>query len=271
MARKSIDTNVLRFLYGKSGNKCAFPDCCEPIFEEDGTLTGECCHIEAYSVKGPRYNPITTLEQKNSADNLILLCSRHHKIIDLCPKKYTVEQLKEFKYNHEQQYSRETRVLNDTMLSALRHSMEHYWSELVRIDSCDDVGLKMKIDVNCDILGLLEEVENSFTRVEMHIESIQCSDNDMESDLRKLCYYAGLDYSKIEKVPYTDNPFCNRHWEIYNLAFPNCLNRLKLNYLQLCVKLLEHLTKTESFAYNELLEQYKMRLQKHHEENYFND
>ena len=31
----------MRFLYGKSGNKCAFPDCCEPIFEDDGTLTVE--------------------------------------------------------------------------------------------------------------------------------------------------------------------------------------------------------------------------------------
>lgn len=41
MIRKSIPNITLRFLYGKSGNKCAFPDCNEPIFEDNGLLTGK--------------------------------------------------------------------------------------------------------------------------------------------------------------------------------------------------------------------------------------
>ncbi len=41
MTRKSIPNITLRFLYGKSGNKCAFPGCNEPIFEDNGLLTGK--------------------------------------------------------------------------------------------------------------------------------------------------------------------------------------------------------------------------------------
>lgn len=49
MSRKNIPTNTLRFLYGKSGNKCVYPSCNEPIFGDNGLLTGKLlgksCHM----------------------------------------------------------------------------------------------------------------------------------------------------------------------------------------------------------------------------------
>ncbi len=69
--RNKIPVNTLRLLYAHSGNCCAFEGCCNPIFEDDGTLTGECCHIEAYSSHGARYNERLTNEEKNGYDNLI--------------------------------------------------------------------------------------------------------------------------------------------------------------------------------------------------------
>ena len=80
--RKAIKPETYRVLYARSGNKCAFPGCCTPIFEDNNQLTGECCHIEAYSEGGPRFNMSLSDDDKNSYDNLILMCSRHHKIID---------------------------------------------------------------------------------------------------------------------------------------------------------------------------------------------
>lgn len=50
--RKAIKPDTYRVLYARSGNKCAFPGCCTPIFEDNNQLTGECCHIEAYSEGG---------------------------------------------------------------------------------------------------------------------------------------------------------------------------------------------------------------------------
>ena len=74
MTRKKISHNTLRFLYAKSGNNCAFPGCTMPIFEDDGLLTGECCHIEALSKGGARYNEATSEEEKNDESNLVLMC-----------------------------------------------------------------------------------------------------------------------------------------------------------------------------------------------------
>lgn len=270
MARKSIDANTLRFLYGKSGNNCAFPDCCEPIFEDDGTLTGECCHIEAFSQGGARFNPDTTTEDKNAEDNLILLCARHHKIIDTHPQEYTTERLREMKQTHEQQYSRGARELNNHMLFALQRSMAEYWNKLQLIDAQDTTDLKIKINPTLCIADLFRETENAFDRIVSNIDFLEQSDRDIEIELKQLCRQAGVDFSKFENIPYYDNPFCFRHWEAHNLALPNWIKHTKLFYFELCVKMLEILA-VQDPTYNEQLEQYKQKLREFHEHNYYNN
>lgn len=39
--------DVLRELYLKSGNQCAFPYCVRPMMNSDGEFVGQICHIEA--------------------------------------------------------------------------------------------------------------------------------------------------------------------------------------------------------------------------------
>ena len=68
MTRKPISQSTYRLLFAHCGNKCAFETCSNPIFEDDGTLTGECCHIHAYSKSGPRYDPMQTNEDRNGYD-----------------------------------------------------------------------------------------------------------------------------------------------------------------------------------------------------------
>ena len=41
-----------------------------------------------------------TLDERNSEPNLLLLCKRHHKIVDDDPNAYTVEQLVSIKRAH---------------------------------------------------------------------------------------------------------------------------------------------------------------------------
>ena len=221
MARRSIDPNTLRFLYGKSGNKCAFPGCCEPIFEDDGTLTGECCHIEAYSANGPRYNSNTTIEQKNSEANLIMLCSRHHKIVDTHPQEYTVERLTEFKHNHELKYSRETRALNEKMLFSLVESMRKYWIELQDIDEKADNHLKIPINVNVGVESLMSVLVDFFEEFEFIINQLRYDDMTTLDDLKSLCEAADVDFAQFDKIPCYENPLWNRSWELLNLAYPN--------------------------------------------------
>lgn len=92
-------------LWGRFGNKCAFPKC-EKILIEDKTdtdnesLIGEEAHIVAKHSNGPRGKSYLTSGERDSYDNLILLCKNHHKIIDDQPNKYTVDFLHKIKKEH---------------------------------------------------------------------------------------------------------------------------------------------------------------------------
>lgn len=99
MAEPSLPT--IKRLFAMSGNACAFPGCQVPIVEKSGVVTGEISHIKAQGVNGPRYNPEQTDEQRHSYENLILLCRRHHKIVDDEVDLYDVDALKEMKSLHE--------------------------------------------------------------------------------------------------------------------------------------------------------------------------
>lgn len=88
---------TIRRLFALSGNACAFPDCPSPIVEAEGTITGEICHMRAQSRGGPRYEASQSEQERHAFENLILLCRRHHKIIDAEPDIYSVEVLEEMR------------------------------------------------------------------------------------------------------------------------------------------------------------------------------
>lgn len=93
---------VIKRLFALSRNKCAFPECGAPMVEESGTATGEICHIKAASPGGSRFDPKQTDGERHGASNLLLLCARHHKVVDTELRKYTVAILEALKRKHEQ-------------------------------------------------------------------------------------------------------------------------------------------------------------------------
>ncbi|HRI93905.1 MAG TPA: HNH endonuclease signature motif containing protein [Accumulibacter sp.] len=92
---------TIRRLFALSGNRCAFPGCSLPLVESAGTVTGEICHIKARSKDGPRYDGSQTDGERHAFENLILLCRRHHKVVDSEPDLYSAEALQEIKSIHE--------------------------------------------------------------------------------------------------------------------------------------------------------------------------
>jgi hypothetical protein len=128
--RSAIPEREVKRLYAVSGNRCAFTRCdqllCEPgVAGEPGVVTGEMAHIVAASRQGPRGRAVLDEEERNSAENLILLCERHHKIVDRRPRTYTVDVLIEMKRRHEAPFL-ETPVpagpavmVSETLLSSL--------------------------------------------------------------------------------------------------------------------------------------------------------
>ncbi len=93
---------TVKRLFAFSRNRCAFPQCDTPLVEESGTITGIICHIRARSRGGPRFDPKQSPNERHAFENLILMCSRHSKVIDSEPLRYTTKVIKGFKAAHEQ-------------------------------------------------------------------------------------------------------------------------------------------------------------------------
>lgn len=103
MSRLPLKTSTVKKLFALSGNICAYPNCNEHIVDNSGNILGEICHIEAAEQLGERYNIASNDEERRSYENLILMCSKHHKITNDVDK-YKTELLKQYKATHEKTY-----------------------------------------------------------------------------------------------------------------------------------------------------------------------
>src|SRR3954454_2622501 len=104
-----ISVKTHKMLWGRSGNRCAFPGCGQfLVAEEEGTapsVVGFETHIVARADGGPRGAAGLTAEERDSLANLLLLCGTHHKIVDDQPEAYTAERLREIKRSHEERFA----------------------------------------------------------------------------------------------------------------------------------------------------------------------
>jgi len=96
---------TVRKLFAMSLNRCAFPGCDVAMIDpQTMTMIGEVCHIKAASKGGPRYDLTQHNQERHGYDNLILMCSMHHKVIDSAEtlSEFSPEHLQTLKRKHEQ-------------------------------------------------------------------------------------------------------------------------------------------------------------------------
>ena len=95
---------ILRELFLKSGNECAFPGCNHKIISSNGVFLAQICHIEAANEGGQRFNENQTNEERRAFNNLLLMCHAHHKITD-DTEQYPTERLNDIKDQHEAKFT----------------------------------------------------------------------------------------------------------------------------------------------------------------------
>lgn len=272
---RRISNEVMRLLYAHSGKRCAYPGCTNPIFEDDGQLTGECCHIKAFSPGGLRYEATQTDEERNGVENLMLMCSRHHAIVDKNADRYTVEVLQEYKRNHEERYSAETLRLTEDQLRYLQMSSESFWKRIDEIDHSDEVWGDLKIMVEADkpTKDLLIDVEQQLDWIEQTFATLNEDDATLAQRIREYLVQIGVDVTEYDRqleTPPFGNPFFQPHWEILSLGSHNVMCELRMQYLQLVVRALERISIAEKVEHP-LLQTYREKLKDLQEHNYYVD
>ncbi len=88
MAKTSMPQKVQSALWARAGGRCQYRGCNKDLIgdlisgREDGTF-GFVAHIVADSADGPRGDPARSPLLAKSLENLMLMCARHHKLIDV--------------------------------------------------------------------------------------------------------------------------------------------------------------------------------------------
>lgn len=183
-----ISLKTKKMLWGRSANRCAFPDCrMELVIDEsetdDSSIVGDEAHIVAQSPDGPRGQSDLTEDQRDSYNNLILLCKVHHKLIDDLPEVYTVEKLHEMKNEHLQWLEESLNLDKPKQQDEERYTaIVERWAELSDLDnwnswtssimSFGQPSLSVEVDERLEELGAwmfkqiwpkrYEELEDAF-------------------------------------------------------------------------------------------------------------
>ncbi|MBX8945997.1 hypothetical protein [Lysinibacillus sp. K60] len=229
--------DVLRELYLKSGNQCAFPGCYQTILNDKGVLVGVICHIEAAMPGGERFNKNQTNEDRRAAANLILLCHEHHKETDDVVK-FPVNRLQEMKKAHEKKYSDVADKLYNSIVDRTslqgfqycqslnnmnsvigwKHNEEELFPMIQQINDKVDILRKLSPDTRSIFKIMLERTVNS----QVHIALIEESTGIDRYKLRE--HIVILNNYGLVSYPYKDewtHTYCtdisseDGHWNIW--------------------------------------------------------
>jgi hypothetical protein len=249
MARLAPNTDVLRALFARSGNQCAFPGCTQPLINAKNKFIAQVCHIEAASEGGERYNSNGDSEYRRSYENLLLLCYPHH-IETNDVDEYPVERLLQLKREHEQMFIKSDFKLDEAELYKLSFEMEKYWFDIDRLNKLDhifaDSDLTMDVNGDNSFFDVIASAYDAVNGIENLLELLHKSDDSLKVDFEVLLDKKGISPELFNDVPYYENPFDNRNWESHNLGTPNWLQRLRIDLVHLEVKYLEEYLKTHS-------------------------
>lgn len=181
----NISEKVLKLLWAKSGGKCAFPGCGLDLISEEGSVIGENCHIIARKESGARGKEQIDEDEINSEENLILLCRNHHKIVDDFPDKYTVQILRQYKKQHEENIRMK---LSRGKPWNVNFSQIYYMNikRIGMLAAQQGIWLQNEIENNYCLHSLGWELNNLMYKIESLIEALEISAGELTDDWRQL-------------------------------------------------------------------------------------
>lgn len=210
-------------------------------------FVGQICHIEAANSGGQRYNINSTDDERRSAENLMLLCYRHHKETDDVAA-FDANALRTMKHQHESAYGQKPFKVNEAFLHILESEMQTYWSGLQHANERLHIvpEFAVKLTIGTSAVDQFVEAERAVSRLSEILSRFSEADSLLNEEIKSHLSALGYDLTAYDNVPYYKNPFYNRNWEMHALAANNTLTDLVVLLKQAEVRFLEEYVKTHS-------------------------
>lgn len=194
----AIPSKTIKSLYAKSGNICAFPGCNCPLVEKSNQ--SQIAHIISQQKNGPRHIDGYNGGNYDIEDNLILLCSIHHHLIDDNPDDYPIEWLREIKKDHEEYISK------SLQLSSTDQNFINDFLEICQANHIEEIICSLPIGAS--FYGKLLEYEyicyNELIQLLQSPQSVRIN-KDILSELFNFIYTLNDLYRKVAEC-YIPNP-----------------------------------------------------------------
>ncbi len=244
MSRLSPKADILRALFARSGNRCAFPGCTSPLINERNQFIAQVCHIEAAEEGGERFNQNQTAEERRRYENLLILCYPHHiETNDVAT--YPVQRLREIKAAHEQNFEKSPFKIDESILYKIALEMEQYWSRVEALHKDHHVvsDLAIEIDAKASFSQLIEHARSLAGDVLQLRDILLQSDDALAEDLAALIRELGIPESTLKDHRERTRSFHSRNWEVLNLGLTNTITKLHVALSQMEIKYLEEFIK----------------------------
>lgn len=117
-----------------------------------------------------------------------------------------------------------------------------YWEKLDTLFKLREPDSRPEVpefDASLTDLEIIGKMENDLKSLKKLHEIINNSYEKMEVDLKNLIKKLNFDTKKLKSIPYYENPFSSRDWEVRIIGLNNFYIYLKCSILQLKVKALE--------------------------------
>lgn len=239
MSRLGPKSDVVRALFARSGNRCAFPGCAAPLINERNQFIAQVCHIEATAPRGERYNPIHSDEERRDYANLLILCYPHHVETDDVTR-YSVQILREMKAQHEQKFECNPFKIDESLLNKIVEEMAQYWSRVEEIHKNHIVpNLAIEIDARAKFVDLSAAARSIAQDIHRLQGVLLESEDELVPDVQALLAVLGLLPEVLEQHPDHLRRFQVRNWEVLNLGLTNTVSKLEVLLTQMELKYLE--------------------------------
>lgn len=207
-------------LFAKQIGICAAPDCDRHI-HDNKTRLGECAHIIPRKVGShPREDYETPLENRKLENNLLYLCTEHHKLIDNkeLSNQYPTDLLRQWKIDHENWASQVSKKTTNFPLD-LQDQLQNALNQITEGAEHSNNLVSKLLDVCHEniIRGQLQEANALFSQVKLLLGNF----NDPKFLERAKIIEALLDYKKenIHEAKKKLLEILNKNTEAHNATF----------------------------------------------------
>lgn len=132
----AIREKAIKLLWSNAAGRCSFTDCNERLTVEQAAHSaphtlGEMAHIKGKNKGSNRYDETQIYEQRDSYENLILLCPNHHTLVDKPENEemYTIDVLLKMKICHEASISKRLDSVKISDIDTLKDEISIYLAE----------------------------------------------------------------------------------------------------------------------------------------------